>query len=467
MVHYTEIPANHKRMIAGYYLFLCFVGFAVLLGPTGSLIPVNILDTDGRREHELAFPTYGTQPSDCSNPSCHGDEYDAWSVSAHGTSVTIVNSTHYRIGDTNVTILLFNSTCSQCHTTGWENSTGTPTYDSLNINCFRCHNSSGYVDYTGDVCGECHRPIFDRPMQHVPWSKSAHAQSLTDLRASGHASSYCMHCMSGEGFIYSRNPEMIGSQVDTDFDPEGNYNTISCPTCHAVHANWTSVGPRAIRAVNASALCSICHSGMYIWFGGPHQLVGLDCVDCHGFDYTNTSDPNTYFLNHTFVVNPDIACGQSDECHEGMEDWALGQLDNIGVAFDALTDEILAEATSFELQVQAFNSSSTANATFANEMQDIIEDVRGRVDDLMDGSRGFHNPSAMTAALNEAYRDLLDAEAVFYQYVPNLTVTTTVTETNLITPPVADTMLQFVGGSIGGMLIGIIVGVLIGKRSFD
>jgi predicted CXXCH cytochrome family protein len=276
-----------------------------------------------------------------------------------------------------------------------------------------------------------------------------------------------MHCMSSEGFIYSRNPEMIGSQVDTDFDPEGDYNTISCSACHAVHANWTTAGPHAIRAVNASQLCLLCHTGMYIWIDGSHALAGVECIDCHGFDYY---DSDTYFLNHTFAVDPDIACGQSDECHEGNVDWALNQLELIGDAFDALSEEVLAEAESFELRVQAFNESARANVTFANEMQEIIDDVRDRVQDLIDDdSHGFHNPADMTAALNEAFRDLLEAEAVFYQYVPTVyeTNTVTVTETNLITRSDADNMLVMVGGSIGGIIIGLLVGVIVGKRMYD
>ncbi|MHA2426347.1 MAG: ammonia-forming cytochrome c nitrite reductase subunit c552 [Candidatus Thorarchaeota archaeon] len=468
MVHYTDSPTVNKRMVAGYYLFLVLLGFVILLGPTGGGIAISQIDNTERHDHELAYPSYGTDPTGCI--SCHEEEHDAWSVSEHGTSVTIVNSTHYRIGDTNVSIVQFNSTCSPCHTTGWDNSTGTPTYETLNINCFRCHNSTGYVDYAGDVCGECHRPIFGQPMQHEPWSKSAHANSLSDLRASDHAASYCMHCMSGEGFIHSRNPDMIGSQVDLDFDPNGNFNTISCPACHAVHSNWTTAGPHAIRAVNASQLCVLCHQGLYIWYDGGHNLAGVECVDCHGYDLANVTDPSSYFLNHTFVVNPDLACGQSDDCHEGYEDWALLQLEMIGDAFDSLTDEILAEATSFELQVQAYNQSANANVTFANEMQDVIDEVRDLVDDLIaDDSHGFHNPSGITEILNEAYRDLLNAESAFYQHVPTMIVTetVTVTDTIVITRSEADSMLTLVGGTIGGLLLGIIFGVVIGKRAYD
>jgi len=470
MVYYIESPTINKKMVAGYYLFLALVGFALLLGPTGAGIPITVIDATGR-DHELAYPGYGTymDPTSCdAAASCHGDEYIHWNSSEHAHSVTIVNSTHYRIGDTNVSIITFNSTCSPCHTSGWDNSTGTPSYEALNINCFRCHNSSGYVDYAGDVCGECHRPIFDQPNQHPDWLNSGHADSLSDLRASDHAASYCMHCMSGEGFIYQQNPAMIGSQVDLEFDPDGDYNTVSCPACHAVHANWTTAGPHSIRAVNSSELCILCHQGLNIWYGGSHNLAGVECVNCHGFDYAIDGDSTTYFMNHTFVVDPDLACGQSDDCHIDSEAWALNQLDLIGNAFDALVEEIKAEATALETIISAYNGTASANVTHANYVQGIIDEVVDLVDDLEgDDSHGFHNPTAFTAELNEAYQDLLNAKTYFYEYLPAETIDngTTITETvtNFVTI-LGGSELLMAGALSGGLLIGILVGVLLGRR---
>ena len=53
MVYYTDSPKINRRMVAGYYLFLCLVGFAILLGPTGAGIPITLIGTDGR-DHEIA-----------------------------------------------------------------------------------------------------------------------------------------------------------------------------------------------------------------------------------------------------------------------------------------------------------------------------------------------------------------------------------------------------------------------------
>ncbi len=170
-----------------------------------------------------------------------------------------------------------------------------------------------------------------------------------------------MHCMSTEGFI-----DQAG-----DYDPAGNFNSVSCPACHSVHGEWSSVGPGMIRAVNASELCGLCHVGTHhpsyqVWLGGPHNLAGVECIDCHGYDI---APGDNVFLNHTFVVDPDVACGQSDECHNGTVEWALHQLEEIQSAFETLYEEFETEATAFTAIVMAYND--TADADY-----DLVSDVR-------------------------------------------------------------------------------------------
>ena len=456
-------------MVAGYYLFLALIGFVVLLSPIGSGIPITTIDSTGRESHELAYPNYSDDITVCGG--CHENEYGNWSSSAHATHITKWNDTLIGIGsDYNVSMALFNSTCSECHTSGWDNSTGTPTYDALAINCFVCHNTTTpYLDYSGAVCGTCHRPVdAAHPMQYVPWQNSAHANSLADLRASGHAASYCMHCMSGEGFIYQQNPDMLPMSVSLDWNPDGTYNTISCPACHSVHANWTNASPHAIRAVNASELCVLCHQGLYIWYDGSHNLAGVECIDCHGYDFAIDGDNSTVFLNHTFVVDIDLACGQSEDCHLGTEEWALNQLEMIGNSFDALAEEIIAEATALETIVSTYNGTSDANITHANYVQGVIDDVVDRVNDLEgDDSHGFHNPAAFMVSLNDAYNDLLNAKSYFYEYYPAVTIdngaTITETVTNFVTIP-GGSELMLAGALSGGLLIGILIGAILGRR---
>jgi hypothetical protein len=178
-------------------------------------------------------------------------------------------------------------------------------------------------------------------------------------------------------------------------------------------------------------------------------------------------------LNHTFAIDPDIACGQArDEadvgCHEGMDTWALGQLEMRHDAFDTLTTEILAEATAMAAEVATYNATAGADVSAANAMQAAIDSAEDVVQYYVyDGSGGFHDGAQTFTALNEAYASLLDAKATFYEDTAAApTVTNTVTVTVTVTaPPVpgGDTLL-LIGGSVGGIVVGLVLGILVGRR---
>jgi hypothetical protein len=455
MVYYTEeTPGVNKRLVAGYYLFLCLIGFAILLGPTGSGIPITLIGSDGRDGHELAQPSWGDTPEECGDPDCHNATYEYWNETAHATHM-YTNGTHVRIGAfVWNTVEYFDENCSQCHTSGWQNNSGVITYDALGVNCFACHNGTPTVDYSGDACATCHLPSGEEhPHQYTAWENSAHANSLTDLRSSDHAGDSCMHCMSTEGFI---------DQSGT-FDPEGDFNAVSCPACHAVHANWSLVEDNGmIRAASPSELCGTCHVGdrhttYQTWTGGPHALAGVECIDCHGYDI---APGDNEFLNHTFVVQPDKACGQEGGdpgCHdeEGLAEWAIAQLETYQSSYEDLTEEIETEVASFEAIVMAYNE--TAGADY-----DLVDEVlayAGAAADLVsyynnDGSSGFHHPHQIFGDLNAAFADLLDAKAYFYEMTG---------ETAGPPPFPADTLI-IVAGAAGGIVVGLLLGVLVGRR---
>jgi len=450
MVYYTEeTPGVNKRLVAGYYLFLCLIGFAILLGPTGSGIPITLVGNEIRDEHYVATPNLGTDPSDC--VGCHDNEYNNWSTTAHATHM-YTNGTHVRIGAYAwFAAAFFNSSCSECHTSGWDNSTGTPTYDALGVNCFACHTGDPVVDYSGDACAPCHLPSGEEhPHQMTAWENSAHANSLTDLRSSDHAASYCMHCMSTEGFI----DQQAGGHAT--FEPTDDVNAVSCPACHAVHANWSSTEGQ-LRANSPTDLCGLCHVGerhttYQTWTGGPHALAGVDCIDCHGYD---VAPGDNEFLNHTFLVNLDKACGQSEECHKGLEDWAIDQLETYQASYEDLTAEIEAEVAAFKPIVLAYNDTADAD-------HDLVDEVLAYVDaaaDLVsyydnDGSSGFHHPHQIFGELNAAFADLLDAKAHFYE----------MTGAGTTPPPVQADTLIIVAGAAGGIVVGLLLGVLVGRR---
>ncbi len=86
--------------------------------------------------------------------------------------------------------------------------------------------------------------------QYMEWEKSAHARSLEDLRASGHAQDFCLQCHSED---YRRAPADGKPTVDTAEYP------ITCVTCHTTH----DVGAEGTRqlAKTQYETCVQCHNG--------------------------------------------------------------------------------------------------------------------------------------------------------------------------------------------------------------
>jgi hypothetical protein len=450
MVYYTdETPVVNKRLVAGYYLFLCLVGFAILLGPTGSGIPVTLISDRVREAHELATPNFG---NGCLTGDCHSTEWDYWNMTTHSGYLVELNESTQIItvnGHRATPYAVFNATCAQCHAINWNNASYPNTHDGFGTNCFSCHsNTSPYYSVDGEICDTCHVGHSGTFVEN--WQNSAHANSLTDLRASSHAGSSCMHCLSTEGFLGFNG--FFGT--DTDLDPQGDYNSLTCPACHAVHSAQI-VNPAMIYAVNSTELCGLCHVGdrqpMYtVWSSGPHSLTGIvECTSCHGFQQGSHGAE----MNHTFLVIPEDACGQAPECHEGQETWAINQLEEIQSSYDALVADIEAETAAFEAVVNAYNATAGANHTLVSHVLGIVDDAMSTVSYYNnDRSSGFHNPTETFDALNSAYRDVLNAKAYYYANVPAPAAGFS-----------ADTLI-IVGGAAGGIVVGLLLGVLVGRR---
>ena len=450
MVYYTdETPGVNKRAVAGYYLFLCLIGFAILLGPTGSGIPINIFSDRVREAHELATPDMENGVS-CLDGGCHSTTWDYWNDTAHAGHLVEYNETSGTItvnGARERTYLEWNATCAECHAIGWteaRNATDYPnTHDGFGTTCLTCHDTSTpYYTVDGSSCATCH--IHDGHGGLDGWTESAHANSLTDLRGSDHAGSDCMHCMSVEGFL----------DQDAELDPTGDYNAITCPACHSVHSEY-SANPYQIRADNSTELCGLCHTESRhptydVWKEGAHDLTGVvECTSCHGFQQGGHGPT----MNHTFAVFPDDSCGQGPECHEGQEDWAINQLEEIQSAFDDLVEDFETEAAAFETIVLAYNATVGADLTLVTDVLDIVDTASTTVGYYVyDGSSGFHDPMETFDALNSAFRDLLDAKAYYYENLPAPAAGFS-----------ADTLI-IVAGAAGGIVVGLLLGVLVGRR---
>jgi formate-dependent nitrite reductase cytochrome c552 subunit len=211
-----------------------------------------------------------------------------------------------------------------------------------------------------------------------------------------------------------------------------------------------------------------------IWMGSSHQLAGVECVDCHGYSV----QPNGHgFMNHTFNVNPQEVCGQSEFCHEGMETYVLGQLEIIHDIYEALTLEILSLADTVENQAAEYEASQDANATVVSMARSIIADARNIVESFNeDRSRGVHDWQQISDSLNTAHRALLqaraaifEAESIVYELISGeIDVTTyTMIVTRYIDPPpppLGQSELNFVGGAVGGFMVAIILGIIVGRK---
>jgi hypothetical protein len=161
-------------------------------------------------------------------------------------------------------------------------------------------------------------------------------------------------------------------------------------------------------------------------------------------------------MNHSFYVDLDDACGQSDDCHNGTVEWAINQLEEIQDAFHDLVEELETEATAFTAIVEAYNLTADADYALVDLVLDEVDAAVGVAHYYdYDGSAGFHDPMETFTAVNDAFRDLLDAKAYFYENMPEPTVTP---------PPGGFDTLIVVGGAAGGIVVGLLLGVLVGRR---
>ncbi|NIN51904.1 MAG: hypothetical protein GTN80_06270 [Nitrososphaeria archaeon] len=151
--------------------------------------------------------------------------------------------------------------CLNCHTTGYEPSTGEYAFDG--VTCESCHvpylgkhpPAEMIVNETAAFCGTCHKVSYDE------WMKSNHGE------------------------------------ID-----------VKCVSCHEDH-------PMMLRIPNVINLCSSCHGKEYREFAiGTHANEGLDCTDCHMYrlpDKPRHRGPTS--TGHSFT----ISSGACSQCHGG------------------------------------------------------------------------------------------------------------------------------------------------------
>ena len=238
--------------------------------------------------------------------------------------------------------------CLLCHTTGWDEDASNHGADEadyrknlLGIQCEACHGpgsehvkgggdpSKITVDYSAELCGSCHtgshHPTYDE------WKTSDHANALTTLKGSSHASDSCLECHSSD-YWYDRTVTLYSAQ-----------NGITCVMCHFAHGSNFEHQLRE----EGERLCALCHTtersrppstphhaqdemllgiGGYEWpQGGPYlnspHTYDIDerCMKCHMYtrDFESAEDPA--ITGHSWKPNVEVC----RECHKGAQSFNI------------------------------------------------------------------------------------------------------------------------------------------------
>lgn len=373
--------------------------------------------------------------------TCHVDIYEGWNQTNHAYAVRLIQNASgnfYSIGSTGnragTPSRVYNETsfmagCRDCHVTGGNNfdplgaaNQTWPEWDTdpakfLNIQCEVCHgayqshgsdNPAMILNYSAALCELCHQPGSSHDNSH--W-QSAHAESLADLLASGHASDTCLSCMSTQG--------AIGLDVYLNTT---NLESVSCVACHDPHSHTYET---QLRYENSTELCGQCHTGSHhpqydVFMESPHDKAGVECASCHGQGTHFAHGHESAMVNHTWGVygmyypynqtmaEEPIVCSN---CH--TQSWATSQLGVI----QGLTRELITNVTEAIDNARAViltaNQTSGVNQTeidLAETMVDSAEDYVDYVEN--DHSEGFHNPEQTFATLSQAANLASEAESM-------------------------------------------------------
>jgi predicted CXXCH cytochrome family protein len=360
---------------------------------------------------------------------CHADSHETWAETAHAGALETLEA----IGQGE------NAECLPCHVVGFGETDGfvdRATTDELaGVQCENCHGPGGEhardpsdeakrptINFSSSNCGECHtdahHPTFDE------WEQSRHAGALATLKGNDHANDSCLVCHS-QDFRYAMEQ---GTETPTLDSAEF---AIECSTCHSPHGGTEQV---AQLRQPIGMLCGECHTqgedtlpgdtphhpqlemlkgegartdaGDPLVQAGPHSgLVDGDaCARCHVV-MIEVEDPNEGSPNatgHTFnpfddsitAFQPSEKFAGCNPCHD-----AAGAQQRI----DAVQPEV---ETRLALLAPFFDS---ASATFistnglSDDQKSLLAVAKFNYQYVdADGSRGVHNPTNASAALEVA-----------------------------------------------------------------
>jgi predicted CXXCH cytochrome family protein len=234
----------------GWLAFIVFFGLSLTIAAGISLVkPAVAAPASVPQKQET---TYAGSTA-CAN--CHKDVHSQWTATRHAQAFSSP------IFQRDWTELSKQTSCLQCHTTGFNAQTGA--YSEEGIACEACHGpfqpnhpaEPMALKPDADLCANCHKGTTDE------WKASKH-----------------------------------------------NAAGVQCQACHNPH-NQTPM------ADSITALCTNCHKERGDTFThSTHANAGLECSNCHMYTAPRQDDPIGGLVptGHTFSVGSDACIG----CHQ-------------------------------------------------------------------------------------------------------------------------------------------------------
>jgi len=240
---------SHRRLS----IWLAFIiSFGLGMALTGLLLTQPAVAAPPIQGEKPEAPSYAGSSS-CQK--CHTEIHTDWMTTRHAQAFSSP------IFQRDWTEASQQSSCLECHTTGFNPANGT--YSEEGVTCESCHGpfqpnhpaQDMPVTPNADLCANCHKNTTDE------WKASKHSSA-----------------------------------------------GIQCESCHNPHSQ-TPLAP------TVTELCSNCHKDRGDSFThGTHASSGLECSNCHMYTAPRGEDPIGGLVptGHTFSVGSDACIG----CHQ-------------------------------------------------------------------------------------------------------------------------------------------------------
>lgn len=236
---------RRRSLLAFGFVFGLSLVFGAVIGAPGEVVAA---------PSDMPMAQTDTYAGSEACAQCHENLHTAWESTrhAHAFSSPIFQRDWSELGS--------QVRCLECHTTGFNPTTGS--YAQEGVSCESCHGpfQPGHpqklmpISPDVDLCSRCHKQTTDE------WNASAHGAA-----------------------------------------------SIQCQSCHNPHSQTP-------KADTVTELCSNCHKDRGDSFThGTHANAGLECSNCHMYTSPRTSDPIEGLVptGHTFSVGSDACIG----CH--------------------------------------------------------------------------------------------------------------------------------------------------------